>query len=348
MLSRACVVLLCVLAWDVAEASARYSYPVVTSQKTSGRPSLRSNQKNNRKRVLEEPRPVSVETVVPSLDVLGVFNSSVTSTTTSGDQVSLTDDSQSYGSLLDAVLSPVITNESASPPSSPAAVDDGETMVTKPSAAVADASEAVDATAVAPEQQLEAPGTTAAATAADASELEASPLDQQLEAPGTTAAAADASELEASATDQQLEAPGTTATAAAADALEQQLEAPSTTATAAAAAEPEASPTAELEAPGTTELEVPAVKEAEAPTTTTSSSTEEKAEAEVLLRASDMQCTVIHKEGASGVTSASPKWVLTCYDIPKRVLDAMTFSSAHQCRIVDGVHECSAPLRVAT
>ena len=69
-------------------------------------------------------------------------------------------------------------------------------------------------------------------------------------------------------------------------------------------------------------------------------------EPEKLLYASDMQCQVIHNAGFLSVSNHLPKWILSCYDIPKSFLDDITFSETKDCSIVEGVKECSIALNV--
>lgn len=63
-----------------------------------------------------------------------------------------------------------------------------------------------------------------------------------------------------------------------------------------------------------------------------------------VLRASDMQCTVFNSRSATPTQGTA--WMLSCYDIPKATLDAVTFVQAQDCRTVDGVRECTVALPV--
>lgn len=64
------------------------------------------------------------------------------------------------------------------------------------------------------------------------------------------------------------------------------------------------------------------------------------------LRAADMQCTVIPGESPSGISSLQMGWILSCYDIPRATIDAVTFVEENDCRIVGGVRECTTFLPV--
>lgn len=63
-----------------------------------------------------------------------------------------------------------------------------------------------------------------------------------------------------------------------------------------------------------------------------------------LLRASDMQCTVIYGGSSSLIPTRAPAWTLSCYDIPKATLDTVTFVEAQDCTTVAGVRECTVAL----
>jgi hypothetical protein len=64
----------------------------------------------------------------------------------------------------------------------------------------------------------------------------------------------------------------------------------------------------------------------------------------VLLHASNMHCTILPNDSARSVTSSVPRWLVSCYDVPKNVIDQIVFVEERDCRISNGLRECSTVL----
>ena len=71
--------------------------------------------------------------------------------------------------------------------------------------------------------------------------------------------------------------------------------------------------------------------------TTTTSDTIKEVEVsnDITLSAAQMQCKIISKEA---------KWIVSCYDIPKEVIDKIVFVESKDCQMSNGIRECSTTL----
>jgi hypothetical protein len=342
-----------------------------------------AHHSNHKRDLVEgEVEPVTVDSVVPLLDGLGQFNATTARgavLTVGGNRTGSlpTPTVQEQPVLMtDGVVDSIVESSAAAaidsleqPPPSPSTTNNVDAVVNAVEPAASE--EAIVNDGVATEVS------TAAAADADVEVGTTTTNDtiiEAAEAPPTTAAAVEAEVAVGTTASNDIieaeEAPPTTA----ADAVEAEVVGSTTAADKAEAEEEEVSTTAtsssEAEEVGganknTTTGEEPVVtgeEEGVAPTpvveasavvdtkvvvsdSTTSSPVKEKKEEGVLLHASNMHCTIVPNDGASSsVTPNAPRWIVSCFDVPKNVIDQIVFVEERDCRISNGLRECSTVL----